>query len=132
MFVDAEFTSAIFGGAGEIRVVAMRRSLHGNMTTDMRVERDPTIEDLLVRLAKELRLDGFLNVQMRLSDDGPMIFEINPRFSSTVMMRHLIGYRDLVWSIEAWDHLPLSDYSPPREGSQVFRMSREIETGHRA
>ena len=29
-----------------------------------------------------------------------MIFEINPRFSSTVLMRNYLGFTDLVWSIE--------------------------------
>jgi carbamoyl-phosphate synthase large subunit len=29
-----------------------------------------------------------------------MIFEINPRFSSTVLMRNYLGFTDLLWSIE--------------------------------
>jgi carbamoyl-phosphate synthase large subunit len=29
-----------------------------------------------------------------------MIFEINQRFSSTVLFRHLLGFEDLIWSIE--------------------------------
>ena len=29
-----------------------------------------------------------------------MIFEINPRFSSTAFMRHKLGFMDVIWSIE--------------------------------
>ena len=29
-----------------------------------------------------------------------MVFEINPRFSSTVGMRHKVGFSDLIWSIQ--------------------------------
>ena len=35
-----------------------------------------------------------------------MIFEINPRFSSTVLFRHLMGFEDVLWSIQ--DKLGLS------------------------
>ena len=31
--------------------------------------------------------------------DEPCVFEINGRFSSTIMMRHLLGFKDLLWSL---------------------------------
>jgi carbamoyl-phosphate synthase large subunit len=39
-------------------------------------------------------------VQLRLTDKGPRVFEINPRFSSTVLMRHRMGFSDVLWAIE--------------------------------
>ena len=50
-------------------------------------------------IANEVSLLGSMNVQLRLTNEGPRIFEINPRFSSTVLMRHLIGFQDLIWTI---------------------------------
>ncbi len=41
-----------------------------------------------------------MNVQLRLTDKGPRVFEINPRFSSTVLMRHRLGYCDVLWAME--------------------------------
>jgi len=41
-----------------------------------------------------------MNVQLRLTEQGPRVFEINPRFSSTVLMRHRIGFSDVLWSIQ--------------------------------
>jgi carbamoyl-phosphate synthase large subunit len=28
------------------------------------------------------------------------VFEINPRFSSTVLMRHRLGFSDVLWAID--------------------------------
>ena len=37
---------------------------------------------------------------MCITKKGPRVFEINPRFSSTVLMRHRLGFTDLLWAIE--------------------------------
>jgi carbamoylphosphate synthase large subunit len=52
------------------------------------------------KIAEALDVHGSINVQSKLSAHGPMIFDINPRFSSTVLLRHQIGFHDVVWSIE--------------------------------
>ena len=51
-------------------------------------------------IAKGLNLQGSMNVQMRLTEKGPRVFEINPRFSSTVLMRHRLGFSDVLWAID--------------------------------
>ena len=38
---------------------------------------------------------------------GPMIFEINPRFSSTVYMRHKLGFTDVIWSLKEFYDEPV-------------------------
>ena len=58
------------------------------------------ITDLLEKLAVKLDLVGSINVQLRITKNLPKVFEINPRFSSTVLYRHLFGFEDLIWSIE--------------------------------
>ena len=57
-------------------------------------------EHMCEKIATGLDLRGSMNIQLRLTDKGPRVFEINPRFSSTVLMRHRIGYRDVLWTIE--------------------------------
>ena len=51
-------------------------------------------------IAKGLNLRGSMNIQMRLTTQGPRVFEINPRFSSTVLMRHRIGFSDVLWALD--------------------------------
>jgi carbamoyl-phosphate synthase large subunit len=97
-----EFTCGVYRCLdGSTRVIAMRRRLSSGVTSFAEVINDPCIESLCVRIAESLDLFGSINVQLRLvADLGPMVFEINPRFSSTVGMRHAIGFSDLIWSIE--------------------------------
>ena len=79
----------------------MKRRLSSGVTSFAQVVNDPLIETLCVNIAESLDLLGSINVQLRLVDNNvPMVFEINPRFSSTVGMRHAIGFSDLIWSVE--------------------------------
>jgi carbamoyl-phosphate synthase large subunit len=55
-----------------------------------------------------------------------VIFEINPRFSSTVMFRHLLGFKDLIWSINEIAGKAIEDYIPPQFGTKFYRASQEV------
>ena len=97
-----EFTCGVYRCLdGSTRVIAMRRRLSSGVTSFAQVVNNPLIEALCVNIADSLDLFGSINVQLRLvGDNVPMVFEINPRFSSTVGMRHSIGFCDVIWSIE--------------------------------
>jgi len=73
-----------------------------------------------------LELIGAINVQLRMKDNEPYIFEINPRFSSTVGFRHRMGFQDFLWSIEHALGLQISDYTPPPIGTKIYRVGQEI------
>jgi carbamoyl-phosphate synthase large subunit len=124
----SEFTCCIYRHrrSGMVRTVALRRVLQGGLTSRAIVEQVDSINDLLHAIAEAGDLDGSVNVQLRLTESGPMVFEINPRFSSTVMMRHQIGFRDFVWAVEGRlrDEAP-EPWSPP-VGTRIFRLSREL------
>lgn len=99
---SGEFTCGVYRCLdGSTRVIAMKRRLSSGVTSFAHVVNNPLIETLCVNIAESLDLFGSVNVQLRLVDNNvPMVFEINPRFSSTVGMRHSIGFSDLIWSIE--------------------------------
>jgi len=98
---DYEVTCAVFRKKdGQIRVLQMKRKLTGGFTSWAKVIYDAEIENTCKYVAKELNLEGSMNIQLRKTNNGPRIFEINPRFSSTVYMRHLIGFEDFIWSIK--------------------------------
>ena len=98
---DREVTCAVFRGRDRrIAVLSMLRTLVGGFTSWAQVIEDEAVTAQCTRVAETLELVGAINVQLRLTGDGPRIFEINPRFSSTVLMRHRLGFRDLVWSLQ--------------------------------
>ncbi|MEW5728906.1 MAG: ATP-grasp domain-containing protein [Pseudomonadota bacterium] len=124
--VDTEYTCAVLSLGEETRTLVLQRTLMAGRTVRATARRIPVVEDMLGRLAAAARPDGPLNVQLRLDGEGcPWIFEINPRFSSTVKMRHMLGFSDLAWMIGTRFGRPLPEFQPPA-GRQVVRLSREF------
>ena len=72
-----------------------------------------------------LKLEGSINIQLRFRVDEPIIFEINPRFSSTILFRHLLGFKDLIWSIEDANNQQISNYIKPKKGAEFFKGFNE-------
>lgn len=123
---DEEFTCGIYRSAcNEIRHIAFRRRLKGGVTQSGEVVNNKSINQLLINVAEALELRGSINVQLRLCERGPIIFEINPRFSSTVVFRHLLGFQDLIWSLQEKFGEMLSTYNPPSDGTKIYRGSCE-------
>jgi len=111
---DQEVTCAIYRTLdGRIAVLQLLRKLVDGSTAWAKVIDNPEIHNQCKHLALRLNLRGSINVQLRVTNQGPRIFEINPRFSSTVRMRHLMGFHDLLWALnEALGH-KIELYSPP-------------------
>lgn len=124
---DEEYTCGVFrSSSGEIRSIIIKRQLQGGLTGKGIVLEHDNITRLLEKLAAESCLVGSINAQLRLTDRGPVIFEINPRFSSTVMFRHKMGFQDLLWSLEDKFNLPLSDYTAVVKGTRLYRVASEV------
>jgi carbamoyl-phosphate synthase large subunit len=105
---DREVTCAIYRTrAGETAVLPMLRELTGGFTGWAQVIDDAQAVAQCVALAQALDLRGPINAQMRLTAAGPRIFEINPRLSSTVYLRHLLGFRDVQWLLDEEEGRPL-------------------------
>jgi len=122
---ENEYTCAVIRLGGAVRTLVMQRWLTGGMSGRITIKALPEIEILLRRIAEKVELNGVLNVQLRLAEDGAQIFEINPRFSSTVMMRHRLGFEDLCWLIEYQAGCNLPEFSAVAE-MRVFRVSDEV------
>lgn len=97
---DNEITCGVFRSkSNKTAVLQFQRVLNEGTTSWAKTVFYQDIEDMCKFVAENLELEGSMNIQLRLTEDGPRIFEINPRFSSTVYMRHLLGFEDVVWSI---------------------------------
>jgi carbamoyl-phosphate synthase large subunit len=123
---NSECTCGLFRSKkGEIRSICFKRTMTGGFSTFGIVVRNKTIDRILSLIAVNLGLVGSINVQLRVTEKGPVVFEINPRFSSTVLFRELLGFRDLLWSIEDKLNLPLSEYSGVVEGRRFYKGYQE-------
>lgn len=94
--VDGEFTVGIcVGERGKIlSSVALKRTLRDGMTMAAISDQYTDICHYCERVAVALGAYGPLNIQLRLRQQRPYIFEINPRFSSSTGMRIALGVNE--------------------------------------
>ena len=119
---DQEYTCGVFRSkSGTLRLIHMNRTLSGGFTAKGAVIENETIEEYVRSIAETLNVVGIINMQLRLTNDGPVLFEINPRISSTVVFRHKLGFEDLLWAIEDLANLPLRSYTKPKAGTKFYR-----------
>jgi carbamoyl-phosphate synthase large subunit len=118
---DAEVTCAVYRTADErVATLQMRRRLVGGFTGWAETIADHRVAAMCEQVAEGLQLRGAMNVQLRLTSDGPRIFEINPRYSSTVLMRAGIGFNDVAWAFDELQGKPVTFPSIPT-GTVIVR-----------
>lgn len=124
---NGEFTCGLFRDQyGEIRSISFRRELSGGYSSYGEVIEETDVTELLNNLAIQLNLRGSINIQLRVTNKGPVVFEINPRFSSTVLFRHMLGFKDLEWSLQDAMGVGLSKYNPENVGKSFFKGFSEF------
>ena len=123
---SGEFTCGLYRSSkGEIRSQIFKRELRGGYSGYGEVIENEDITNLLQELAVKLDLIGSINIQLRITDSLPKVFEINPRFSSTVLYRHLFGFEGLIWSIEDRLGYNLSDNRINVLGRKFYKGYKE-------
>lgn len=111
---DKEVTCAVYRTkSGKTAVLQLLRELTGGFTGWAQVIDNQEITRQCEHLAEAVGLGGSINVQLRLTNDGPRIFEINSRFSSTTLMRHRMGFQDLVWTLQEEMGIAVELTKPP-------------------
>lgn len=75
-------------------IIIMRRVLRDGDTYKCFVEKNQVIEQHVRKLLEVIQPYGACNVQLRLKDDVPNIFEINARCSGTTAARTLCGFNE--------------------------------------
>jgi carbamoyl-phosphate synthase large subunit len=124
---EGEFTCCVYRSKnGETRNISFKRELTaGGYSGYGEVIEDERIDLLLEKLARFLNLEGSINVQLRIHFGVPVVFEINPRFSSTILFRDLLGFRDLQWSIQEALDQEISLYKKPEAGVCFYKGYHE-------
>jgi carbamoyl-phosphate synthase large subunit len=127
---DQEYTCGLYRSrTGETRAIVLRRRLQDSLTAAAVVADSTPFMPLLHEIADALDLSGSINVQLRLTANGPKVFEINPRFSSTVRFRDMLGFHDFIWSLLESRGLAIGDYRAPSPGRRMYRYADEVIIG---
>ncbi|WP_249872153.1 ATP-grasp domain-containing protein [Oceanobacillus saliphilus] len=98
-YIDGkEFTvSVIVWRDGSVQGVVPKEIIQKQGVTKIAVSRrNRKIEDICLDIQEKLIADGPFNVQLRLNENGePFIFEINPRFSTSISLTMACGIDEL-------------------------------------
>ncbi len=123
---EDEFTCPVFRSPKTgVRSLIIKRTLLYGFTYSGEVIEDQSISKYLKDIAETFDLNGIMNIQLRVTNEGPLLFEINPRLSSTLVFRHLMGFRDLIWWLNEMSSTEIPDYLPPKAGTKFYRGLRE-------
>lgn len=96
-----EYTATIIRLEKFEKICIFRRRLHKlGHTMYAETFRNIKIENQLIEIAKKINLNGCINIQFKIINNKIKIFDINPRLSSTVRMRDIIGFQDCIWWIK--------------------------------
>ena len=96
---DDEYTAGIFfDSSSDIKgIITMKRELLSGTTYRAIVDDFPVVKKEMRRIAESLSRNGAsgpINVQCRMSKNGPKTFEINPRFSGTTAFRANFNFNE--------------------------------------
>lgn len=121
-----EYTCAIYVTKSlYVRILVLKRELIGGYTGKAVVVSNPIINDYLTDIVKIFNKPGLFNIQLRLTKEGPKLFEINPRVSSTVVFRDKLGFQDLRWWVMEILNISLPQYIPVPAGIKIYRGNYE-------
>lgn len=124
--VGGEVTCAVYRTRDDrVAVLQLLRRLTGGFTGWAKVIHDEAVERMCETIARGLNLTGSMNVQLRLTSAGPRVFEINPRFSSTAIMRHKLGFTDVLWTLDELDGRTVNFASVP-PGRMAVRTQNTV------
>lgn len=123
---EGEYTCGLFcSSKGEIRHIVFKRDLMSGFSVFGEIVENEIINQILIKIARALNLKGSINVQLRVVNGKPYVFEINPRFSSTVRFRDLFGFKDVLWVLEDEIKTVISSYNKPSKGRTFYKGFNE-------
>jgi carbamoyl-phosphate synthase large subunit len=95
-----EYTCCVIKLDTFISTIILKRKLNNGITYYAEIIKNNKIDKAIRKIAEKIYLNGSINIQLKIYKNKVSIFEINPRLSSTVMMRHMLGFKDCVWWID--------------------------------
>ena len=78
-----------------LTLISLRRTLKNGNTQQAFCERTDEIDEYIKKLTLSIKPYGPINFQLRLTNRGPVVFEINPRFSGTTPIRAMFNVNEV-------------------------------------
>lgn len=123
---EREYSCGVVVLDGRVDTVSvLRRRLKDGNTSTAVADPVPAVDALCRKVGKALAPHGPINIQLRLVDETPYVFEINPRFSGTTIFRALLGVNEPERVLRHVLTLPLSP-PPILRAGRVTRYFDEI------
>jgi carbamoyl-phosphate synthase large subunit len=127
--VEGEFTCGVVVSNGKIlSSIPLRRKLKNGNTSVAYFNKSDKVDRYIRQVAEKLGPDGPINIQLRLTTDGPMVFEINPRFSGTTPVRSCFGINEVAILINYLEFAILPEKTTVREGMVVRYWTDQFVT----
>jgi len=94
---EGEFTNSVSVAMdGDILgCICMKRELVKGNSRLITIDEYPEVKKQMIAIVKEIGSPGPINLQCRLKNGVPYVFEINPRFSTTNSVRAASGYNEV-------------------------------------
>ena len=121
-----EYTCAIIRIKDLKKIIIFNRKLHklGHTMFAEQFE-DKAIEMGLLAIADKINLNGIFNIQFKIQNSQIKIFDINPRISSTVKMRDLLGFQDCLWWIKDKLKIPNKERIKIKKNKSIVKFFQE-------
>ncbi len=127
---DEEYTIGVFVSSNgkSAACIVMKRQLRLGMTFKSQVLPESELGSFCEKIVESVGCIGPANVQLRLTNRGPVVFEINPRFSSTTSARPYYGYNEAEMCIR---HFVLKEEidRPVIQRGRFFRVIEDVFVG---
>ena len=93
---DLEYTCGSVFINGQVQsVISLKRQLKNGNTSYAINDCNQALNEYIRDLTSKLKPFGPINYQLRISKNGPSIFEINPRFSGTTPLRMIFNVNEI-------------------------------------
>lgn len=126
--INEEYTTGVLFSKERklISSVTFKRTLLAGASGTMICKEFKEINEYAVKIASKLNTIGSINLQSRLVDGKPYIFEINPRFSGSSPARAGLGVNEVDLAIESYYLNKKVDEIKPKTNTIVMRCFQEI------
>jgi carbamoyl-phosphate synthase large subunit len=95
-----EYTACVYSYSNIKKIIIFERILDKDKSFYIKYVSRKSLEKKLLIISELINFNGSINIQFKILYNKLKIFEINPRLSSTVNMRDILGFKDCVWWIK--------------------------------
>lgn len=123
---EDEYTTGVFSDGSGVSSITFKRKLgFGGLSSEVELVDSSFMCDLSEKLARAIGLKGSINIQTRKVGERYVPFEVNPRISSTVLIRKTFGFNDIAWWMSVLQGGGYS-YKKLFKSGKAFRCLSEI------